>query len=151
LKRKWVEMRAKFIRGRDPKEAMGIGEWHKGYRVDNEMEYEIHIGSPGNTGYHRIDLNNKEWNMGRKIGNAEDVPETKVTSEMALKIDHLPVITFRHYYTGGGNEIGMFGDWPEDFPYIRTPFIASVIDYDDKTYLIEPEGYYYPRYITELV
>ena len=45
----------------------------------------------------------------------------------------------------------MFGDWPKDFPYTRTPFIANAEEEEGRSFLIEPEGYDYPRYITELI
>ena len=144
-------MRAKFVnedqnfeRGLDPKQAMGIGTWIKGYRVDSPGEYS-HID-----GYNRISFDPYYWNFTRKACNLDEVSKTKVLPHMEKALVLLPVVTFKYYYKIG-NMTGLFGDWPEDFPFTKTPFIANVLEDEGRSFLIEPEGYNYPRYITELI
>ena len=60
------------------------------------------------------------------------------------------MVRFKHYYNEG-NLTGLFGNWPTDFPYMDIPFIAEVEEDKGRTFLIGPEGFDYPRYITELV
>ena len=142
---KLVRESLEFERGRDPKDAMGIGSWRDGYKIDKEPEYP-----PPDDGYVRIDFKGDEWNWRKKAFDPSDMRESEVTPDMQEKLEGLPVVTFKNYYESG-NITGLFGDWPEDFPYIRTPFLANVLEDEGRTFLIEQEGYYYPRYMTELV
>ena len=137
-------MRAKFIRGKEPKVAMGIGAGKDGYIITKDSEY----GELGDR-YLRLDFEGKEWNWGRKVFDPDEVPATKVTPDMEIKLEKLPVVDFFYYWETKGLT-GMFGEWPEDFPFSKTPFLANVEEGEGRTFLIEPEGYNYPRYITEL-
>ncbi len=136
-------MRAKFIRGQDPKAAMNIGSLKDGYRVDKEPDFE-----DWEQGANKL-LNWRSWNWNKNIGSMDHLHhKTKVTPELENQLDPLPVVTFRNYYDSGPC---LFGDWPQDFPFHSIPFIANVEEEEDRSFLISPEGYDFPRYITELV
>ena len=137
-------MKAKFVRGQDPKAAMGIGEYSKGYKIVKEWDF----GATDR--YVRFDFQGEEWNFSKKTFDPDEIGQSKVTPEMAKKIEPLPVVDFIYYWETMGLP-GMFGDWPSDFPFTSIPFIANVQEGEGRSYLIEPEGYDYPRYITELV
>lgn len=135
-----------FERGRDPKEALGIGVWKDGYRVDKQPDFIV-----PEEGYVRIDFKGDEWNFDKKNFDSMDISKTQVDPDMAKKLEPLPVVTFKTFYEWGGVP-GMFGDWDRDtFPFRLTPFIANVEEAEGRSFLIDPEGYEYPRYITELV
>ena len=137
-----------FERGSDPKQSLGVGIWRKGYKIEKDTPYEIPTGEYG---YVRVDLSGEEWNFGKKVFDPDEIPQTPVDPDMVEEIlKDLPVVLFKYYYETG-NMTGLFGDWPEDFEYRRVPFIANVEEDEGRSFLIEPEGYTYPRYITELV
>jgi hypothetical protein len=142
MKAKLVSENINFTRGKDPKAALDIGSWRKGYVIDKELGGEIL------SRYNRIPFG-KEFNFDKYPSLAE-MPKTRVTSAMKKLLDSLPVVTFK-YYKNRGDYVGFYGDWPEDFELRNTPFLAKVISDDERTFLIEPEGYAYPRYITELI
>jgi len=145
MKAKLIYESLRFERGQDPKSALGIGVWRNGYKIDKDLKQPL---TPGN--YRRIDFSGSDWNFGKKEFFVNQVSKTKITPDMAKKIENVPVVTFKYFYEHGGFT-GLFGDWPEDFPFTRTPFIANVLEDEGRSFLIEPEGYYYPRYMTELV
>jgi hypothetical protein len=137
-----------FTRGIDPKEAMGIGAWRNGYLIEKEPAFDIKVLDGRN--YYRINFDPKKWHFTKKASSPDEVDPSKVNNEMSKLIEPLPVISFKYYYSDK-NFLGLFGDWPEDFPFIMTPFIATCLEEEDRTFLIEPEGFTYARYITELI
>jgi hypothetical protein len=137
-----------FERGQDSKQALGIGVWRNGFRIDSPGQYEIPI--PPQKWYVRIDFKEDEWHFSRKAFEIEDITETKVLPHMEKILSKLPVITFKYYYNQGQFP-GLFGDWPEDFPFKLIPFVANVLEDEERSFLIDPDGYDYPRYMTELV
>jgi len=134
-----------FERGKDPKTSMGIGRWKDGYVVDSMGEYP-HLDM-GISKY--IHFNNYEWVKNATKEKAIDV-ETEVTPEIEEELSKLPVLTFKKY-SGEGGPMGLLDDWPEDFPFRKIPFVANVLEDEDRSFLVNPEGFNFARYITELV
>jgi len=148
-KRETLEEAVNFERGRDPKAALGIGAWQRGYIIDKEpadfVKDRIKLS------YYRIKFNEDErWNFSKKEFNPDEVYQTEIEPDMEKRLDPLPIVTFKYYKDTDGLP-GLFGDWSEDFPFTKTPFIANCLEEDDRTFLIEPEGYNYARYTTELI
>lgn len=63
-------------------------------------------------------------------------------------ISKLPEVIFKRYYRTP-KEYGLLSVWPEDFPF-EYPFIAHV-DEDEQTYIVDPNGSKYAKYIAKLV
>lgn len=144
MKAKKVYEAINFQRGKDPKEALSLGQWRDGYVVEFPGEYEdLHMGIS-----RYIEFNNYEWV--KKEFDPEQIHQTEVTSEIEDEISQLPVLSFKGY-RNSGNMIGLLDDWPEDFKYREIPFVANVLEEDDRTFLVDPEGFPYARYITELI
>lgn len=149
MRAKKVYENIEFERGKDPQQALGIGRFRDGYRIDKEADF--YVPPPTDDGYVRIDFKGDEWNWSKKAFDPNYVNKTKVDSRMAKKLKALPVVTFRTYWENKG-ETGLFGDWSrETFPFRLSPFIAQTIEDPGRRFLVDPEGYEYPRYITELV
>ena len=142
---KIVRESVNFKRGQDPKATMGIGEFSKGYRTDKDPDYDTSLSK-----YYRFDFEDESWGWSKKTFDPDEISKTKVNPEKEKTLVKLPVVTFLYYWETNGIP-GMFGDWAPDFPYTRTPFIANTLEEEGRSYLIEPEGYDYPRYITELI
>lgn len=140
-----------FQRGKDPKQAMGIGEWADGYLV----EYDPYGDHPHPPERDVITWGNYDWN--KKAVSPEDVEgSTPVTKDIYREVEKLPLIVFKGWnnMTIGGQEyFGLFGDWGnEEFRFYDTPFVARVEDdEEERNFLVAPEGYDYARYMTELV
>jgi len=147
--KKLISESVNFERGKDPKSTMGIGRWEHGYMVDSWGDQEI--PAYGTDGYVRFDFKGEEWGWSKKAFSPGEIGKTEVLPHMEKILKKLPVVTFKTYY-GSGTDTGLFGDWPpEKFPFTKTPFIANVLEDKGRSFLIDPEGYDYPRYITELV
>jgi hypothetical protein len=143
--RKTLREELQFQRGLDPKAALDIGAWRRGYIIDKEPDFDI---DPN--GYNRIDFQGEEWDFSKKVFNPDEVSQTEIDSEMAKILEPLPVVTFKYYHDTDVFP-GLFGDWPDDFPFKKTPFIANCLEEEDRTFLVEPEGFNYARYSTELI
>lgn len=144
MKAKKVYEAINFQRGKDPKETLSLGQWRDGYVVEFPGEYEdLRMGIS-----HYIEFNKYEWS--KKEFDPDQIYQTEVTPEMEEEISKLPILSFKGY-RNSGNMIGLLDDWPEDFKYRAIPFVANVLEEDDRTFLVDPEGFAYARYITELV
>jgi len=148
MRAKTVNESNSFIKSQDPKVSLGIGAWKKGYIIDKEPA-DI-IKNRIEFGYYRVYFQGDEWNFSKGESDPDEVSQTEVSPEMELVLDVLPVVTFK-YYDNTEGFLGLFGDWPEDFPFIKTSFIANCLEEEDRTFLIEPEGFNYARYSTELI
>jgi len=144
-KRETLSEELQFHRGRDPKAALNIGAWRNGYIIDKDPDFDI---DP--KGYKRINFQGEEWSFSKKVFDPDDITQTEIDLQMEKILEPLPVVTFKYYRDTDGLP-GLFGDWPEDFPFRRTPFIANCLEEEDRTFLIDPEGYNYARYSTELI
>ena len=145
-KRSSIQEELQFQRGRDPKAALDIGAWRMGYIIDKEPEFDIN-----SNGYKRIKFEGSPaWNFSKKVFNPDEVSQTEIDLQMKKILKPLPVVKFKYYHDTDGFP-GLFGDWPDNFPFSRTPFIANCLEEEDRTFLIEPEGYSYARYSTELI
>ena len=146
MRAKTIKETINFERGLDPKQAMGIGQysWHNGWRL-------VHEGRKLTTEEKKYLLYHiPSWS--RKATEASDVnSQLEVTDELVDILEKLPVIDFKSYYSTG-DRIGLFPyeEWPDDFPKFDM-FIANVESADGMTYLIDPQGFDYARYMLKLV
>lgn len=133
-----------FMRGTDPKDALSLGQWKDGYIVEEPGQYtNLHLGI-----FYYFDFNNYTWT--KKPWAPDEIKETEVTTQIEKEIEKLPILSFKDY-EGKGNILGLLDDWPEDFKYRDIPFIANILSDPDRTFLVDPEGFSYARYITELI
>lgn len=151
MRAKTVNENISFERGQDPKRAMKIGAWTRGYKVEYDpYKDKIHPASI------KV-INWGDYNWQRKCGSISALEEfTTVTKDIYRDLQKLPLVVFKGWDNmniGGQKYFGLFGDWhPEKFEFYDTPFIARVEeDEESRNFLVAPEGYDYPRYITELV
>ena len=147
MKAKFVNETMNFRRGLEPKEAMGIGKygWHNGWRLVQDAKREL---TPPEK--YAIESNIASWS--RKATEPDDVrSELKVTNELGDILENLPIIDFKSYYSMPGKTgLFVYDEWPVDFPNFDL-FVSNVEEDDGTTYLVNPSGYRYARYITKLV
>lgn len=145
MRAKRVYENIEFKRGEDPKVTLGIGPWKDGYRVYSHGDWED-LNLPI---YRYFDFNLYNWN--KKPWDVDDIErETEVNAEIEDELSRLPVLSFKDYRSDG-KMLGLLDDWPDDFPYRNMPFIANVESDEGRSFLVDPEGYSYARYVTEIV
>ena len=137
MRAKFVNENISFERGQDPKSAMGIGEWAHGYKIDKYPDFD-----DWDQGANSL-LDWKEWNWSKNTFNPLQIRETEVSPGMERNLFPLPIVIFKDYDV-------LLSNW-EEFPFESIPFIAKIDEKEGENFLVSPEGYDYPRYITKLI
>ena len=136
-----------FKRGRSVKKSLGLG-------IDG-----YYIKKPGRWSYSWAFADGIGWD--RKVTDLNQIHPTEYTGgeysqRLAEEIKKLPVVVFKHTFTRD-DEPGFFGDWhgydqdDEAAQLSQGLFVAVVQDAGNRVFLVDPQGYCYPRYVTELV
>ena len=119
----------------DPLRKMDIGT--KGYRI-------IYEGEPIKDREAYTYLMELPMTHKPNIDELNYVKKLQVDPQLEEIIGFLPIVNFNTYEN-------MLGNWGEDFPFMKTPFVCNVEEDDGVSFLIRPEGYDYARYIAELI